>query len=83
MFYGSGSDSKKFAKKTDVEKTECNNLMVEAMTQKSLTRMRLSTIGTSSMIKFHDNKFYGKIPTVQSPRMKTMTLIGCLKHVSG
>ena len=34
------------------------------------------------MIKFHGKHFYGKIPTVKSPTIKTMTVIGYLKHVS-
>ena len=40
------------------------------------------SIGTSSMIKFHGEHFLGKIPTVESPTIKTMTFIGYLKHVS-
>ena len=53
--------------------------MAKAMAPKSLTMM---TIGVSSMIKFHGKHFYGKIPTVKSPTIKTMTFIGYLKRVS-
>ena len=42
MFYRNGSDIKKFAQKTDIEKTEGISLMAEAMVPKSLTTMTLS-----------------------------------------
>ena len=64
---------KSLPKKTDIEKTDGNNLMAKAMAPKSLTMM---TISTSSMIKFHGKHFYGKFPTVESPAIKTMTFIG-------
>ena len=34
------------------------------------------------MIKFHGKHFYGEIPTVETPTIKTMTFIGHLKRVS-
>ena len=61
MFYGIGSDFEKSAKKTDIEKSDGNNLMPSAKAPKVLTIM---TIGTGSMIKFHGKHFYGKFPTV-------------------
>ena len=36
------SDAKRFAKKTDIEKTDGNSLMVKAMAPKSSTMMILS-----------------------------------------
>ena len=61
MFYDNGSDIKKFAKKTDIEKTDGNSLMASAIAPKGLTIM---TISRGSMIKFHGKHFYGKFLTV-------------------
>ena len=57
IFYGSGYDVKKSAKKTDIEKTDGNSLMAKAMTPKKFNKE--DSIGTTSMIKFHGKHFYG------------------------
>ena len=44
MFYGNGSDIKKSAKETDIEKNDDNTLSAKARAPKSLTIM---TIGAS------------------------------------
>ena len=43
MFYGIGSDTKKFVEKSDIEKTDGNSLMAKAMPRKRLKIMTLST----------------------------------------
>ena len=42
MFYGIGSDIKKIAEKTDIEKTYGNSLMAKALARKRLQIMTIS-----------------------------------------
>ena len=42
MFYDTGSDIKKIAENTDIEKTDGNSLMAKAMVRKRLRIMTLS-----------------------------------------
>ena len=56
MFYDNGSVIKKSVKKIDFENTGGKSLMAKAMARKKFNNDY--SIGTSSMIQFHDKHFF-------------------------
>ena len=87
MFYSNGSDTKKSAKKIDIETTDGKSPMVKAVEPKNSTLMTLSA---QVQLKLNDKvprqTLLWQNPTFKNPTIKIffkrMTFIGYLKHVS-